>query len=252
MFERFTDSARRAVVVAQEEARRLNHNYIGTEHILLGLLGEGRGLAATVLTGSGLSLDDVRQSVDQIIGRGQSSPGTHIPFTPRAKKVLELSLREALQLHHNYISTEHILLGLISEGKGVAVQVLERNDIDPQQLRLQLVEGAAGRRVRRLGPPAETVVPLPPEMAFGSRLERIQESLDRIERRLDALGVPPAPGKDAPEDDSAAAREDDPPTARTDDPAVAGGDDPATPGSPSSDPATPGGPSSDPGAGQDD
>jgi ATP-dependent Clp protease ATP-binding subunit ClpC len=120
MFERFTDRSRRIVVLAQEEARRLDHNWIGTEHILLGLIREGEGVAARALESIGVSLDVVRQKVEEIIGRGQQAPSGHIPFTPRAKKVLELSLREALQLGDNYIGTEHILLGLVREGDGVA------------------------------------------------------------------------------------------------------------------------------------
>ena len=130
MFERFTDRARRVVVLAQEEARLLNHNYIGTEHILLGLIHEGEGVAAKALESLGISLEAVRQQVEEIIGQGGSSPSGHIPFTPRAKKVLELSLREALQLGHNYIGTEHILLGLIREGEGVAAQVLVKLGAD--------------------------------------------------------------------------------------------------------------------------
>jgi len=127
MFERFTDRARRVVVLAQEEARMLNHNYIGTEHILLGLIHEGEGVAAKALESLNISLEAVRQQVEEIIGQGQAAPTGHIPFTPRAKKVLELSLREALQLGHNYIGTEHILLGLIREGEGVAAQVLKQH-----------------------------------------------------------------------------------------------------------------------------
>ena len=111
MFERFTDRARRVVVLAQEEARMLSHNYIGTEHILLGLIHEGEGVAAKALESLNISLEAVRAQVEEIIGQGQQAPSGHIPFTPRAKKVLELSLREALQLGHNYIGTEHILLG---------------------------------------------------------------------------------------------------------------------------------------------
>src|ERR1035438_636575 len=118
MFERFTDRARRVVVLAQEEARMLNHNYIGTEHLLLGLIHEGEGVAAKVLESMGISLEAVRQQVEEIVGRGKDAPSGHIPFTPRAKKVLELSLREAQILGHNYIGTEHILLGLIREGEG--------------------------------------------------------------------------------------------------------------------------------------
>ena len=130
MFERFTDRARRVVVLAQEEARLLNHNYIGTEHILLGLIHEGEGVAAKALESLGISLEGVRGQVEELIGQGGSSPSGHIPFTPRAKKVLELSLREALQLGHNYIGTEHILLGLIREGEGVAAQVLVKLGAD--------------------------------------------------------------------------------------------------------------------------
>src|SRR6266851_2988220 len=126
MFERFTDRARRVVVLAQEEARTLNHNYIGTEHVLLGLIHEGEGVAAKALESLGISLEAVRQQVEEIIGQGPRAPSGHIPFTPRAKKVLELALREALQLGHNYIGTEHILLGLLREGEGVAAQVLDQ------------------------------------------------------------------------------------------------------------------------------
>jgi hypothetical protein len=147
MFERFTDRARRVVVLAQEEARLLNHNYIGTEHILLGLIHEGEGVAAKALESLGISLEAVRAQVEEIIGQGQSAPTGHIPFTPRAKKVLELSLREALQLGHNYIGTEHILLGLIREGEGVAAQVLVKLGADQDRVRqqvIQLLSGYAG------------------------------------------------------------------------------------------------------------
>jgi ATP-dependent Clp protease ATP-binding subunit ClpC len=140
MFERFTDRARRVVVLAQEEARMLNHNYIGTEHILLGLIHEGEGVAAKALESLGISLDAVRQQVEEIIGQGQQAPSGHIPFTPRAKKVLELSLREALQLGHNYIGTEHILLGLIREGEGVAAQVLVKLGADLNKVRQQVIQ----------------------------------------------------------------------------------------------------------------
>src|SRR5215831_5798463 len=149
MFERFTDRARRVVVLAQEEARMLNHNYIGTEHILLGLIHEGEGVAAKALESLGISLEAVRQQVEEIIGQGQQAPSGHIPFTPRAKKVLELSLREALQLGHNYIGTEHILLGLIREGEGVAAQVLVKLGADLSRVRqqvIQLLSGYAGTK----------------------------------------------------------------------------------------------------------
>ena len=147
MFERFTDRARRVVVLAQEEARYLNHNYIGTEHILLGLLNEGEGIAAQALESLDIDLASVRDEVVKIIGQGQQSPSGHIPFTPRAKKVLELSLREALQLGHNYIGTEHILLGLIREGEGVAAQVLQQLGAELQKVRqtvIQLLSGPGG------------------------------------------------------------------------------------------------------------
>ena len=149
MFERFTDRARRVVVLAQEEARLLNHNYIGTEHILLGLIHEGEGVAAKALESLGISLEAVRAQVEEIIGHGGAAPSGHIPFTPRAKKVLELSLREALQLGHNYIGTEHILLGLIREGEGVAAQVLVKLGADLSRVRqqvIQLLSGYAGSK----------------------------------------------------------------------------------------------------------
>ncbi|WOP17255.1 ATP-dependent Clp protease ATP-binding subunit [Raineyella sp. LH-20] len=150
MFERFTDRARRVVVLAQDEARALNHNYIGTEHLLLGLIHEGEGVAAKALEQLGISLEAVREKVVEIIGEGQQAPKGHIPFTPRAKKVLELSLREALQLNHSYIGTEHILLGLIREGEGVAAQVLVKLGADLNRVRstvLQLLSGYQGREV---------------------------------------------------------------------------------------------------------
>ena len=144
MFERFTDRARRVVVLAQEEAKMLNHNYIGTEHILLGLIHEGEGVAAKALESLGISLDAVREQVQDIIGQGQQQPTGHIPFTPRAKKVLELSLREALQLGHSYIGTEHILLGLIREGEGVAAQVLVKLGADLNRVRQQVIQLLSG------------------------------------------------------------------------------------------------------------
>jgi ATP-dependent Clp protease ATP-binding subunit ClpA len=153
MFERFTDRSRRVVVLALEEARLLDHNYIGTEHLLLGLIREGEGVAAKALESLGISLEAVRQQVEEIIGQGQEAQSGHIPFTPRAKKVLELSLREVQQLGHNYIGTEHILLGLIREGDGVAGQVLARLGADLNQVR---------RRVIQLLPlSAEATTPLP-------------------------------------------------------------------------------------------
>ncbi|MGJ0202681.1 AAA family ATPase [Leucobacter sp. gxy201] len=159
MFERFTDRARRVVVLAQEEAKMLNHNYIGTEHILLGLIHEGEGVAAKALEQLDISLDAVRAQVTDIIGTGQQPPAGHIPFTPRAKKVLELSLREALQLGHNYIGTEHILLGLIREGEGVAAQVLVKLGADLNRVRqtvIQLLSGyQAGKESATVGAPEQ-------------------------------------------------------------------------------------------------
>src|ERR1700676_1548001 len=154
MFERFTDRARRVVVLAQEEARMLNHNYIGTEHILLGLIHEGEGVAAKSLESLGISLEGVRSQVEEIIGQGQQAPSGHIPFTPRAKKVLELSLRESLQLGHNYIGTEHILLGLIREGEGVAAQVLVKLGAELTRVRqqvIQLLSGYQGKEAAEAG-----------------------------------------------------------------------------------------------------
>ena len=144
MFERFTDRARRVVVLAQEEARLLDHNYIGTEHILLGLVHEEEGVAARALTELGVSLEAVRDEVRQTIGQGDSPSAGHIPFTPRAKKVLELSLREALALGHNYIGTEHILLGLLREGQGVGAEVLVRLGADQERVRQQVIQVLAG------------------------------------------------------------------------------------------------------------
>ncbi len=140
MFERFTNHARHVVVLAQEEARRLHHNYIGTEHILLGLLGESGGLAARVLGGFGMSLQGAREEVEAIIGTGKKAPSGHIPFTPRAKKILELSLREAVALRHNYIGTEHILLGVLREGDGVGAKILRQHSPDLTPIRMAVLD----------------------------------------------------------------------------------------------------------------
>ncbi len=139
MFERFTNRARNVVKLAQTEARRLDHQQIGTEHVLLGLLGEPQGIGAQALVALGLSLDGVRTDVERIIGRGRGAPTGHIPFTPRAKKVLELSLREALKLHHNYIGTEHIVLGLVREGDGVAAKILVESGADLPVVRQEVL-----------------------------------------------------------------------------------------------------------------
>ena len=154
MFERFTERARRVVALAQEEARMLSHTYIGTEHILLGLLREGHGVAARALESPGISVEAVRQQIVELIGRGQQVPSGHIPFTPRAKMVLALSLREALQFGHEDIGTEHILLGLIRDGDGVAVQVLANLGADLNRTRqqvIQLLQGYQGQEPASAG-----------------------------------------------------------------------------------------------------
>jgi ATP-dependent Clp protease ATP-binding subunit ClpC len=153
MFEKFTDRARRVIVLAQEEARMLDHNYIGTEHLLLGLIHEGHGVAARALESLGVSLEAVRQNVEETIGRGQEALSGHIPFTPRAKKVLELSLRESQLLRHDYIGTEHILLGLIREGEGVAAQVLVELGADLNRVRQQVLELLGGWAAAEAGEP---------------------------------------------------------------------------------------------------
>jgi ATP-dependent Clp protease ATP-binding subunit ClpC len=174
VFERFTDRARRVVVLAQEEARMLNHNYIGTEHLLLGLIQEGEGVAAQALDALGISLEDARRDIEEIIGQGPAVPTGHIPFTPRAKKVLEFALREALQLGHNYIGTEHILLGLVREGEGIAAQVLQKLGADLARVREIVVELLPGssesagrsprrRRSRRTTEVAPSGTPVSPE-----------------------------------------------------------------------------------------
>ncbi len=175
MFQRFTDRARRVVVLAQEEARLLNHNYIGTEHLLLGLIGEGEGVAAHALESLGIGLAAVRQQVEAIIGPGQQAPSGHIPFTPQAKKVLELAEQEGRALGHNYVGTEHILLGLIRESGGVAVQALVTLGADLNRVRqqvIQLLHGSQGKDV----------------MGAGSRrLDDVLARVDSLDRRLAAL-----------------------------------------------------------------
>ncbi|TVT17197.1 ATP-dependent Clp protease ATP-binding subunit, partial [Amycolatopsis rhizosphaerae] len=220
-FERFTDRARRVVVLAQEEARMLNHNYIGTEHILLGLIHEGEGVAAKALESLGIALEGVRQQVEEIIGQGQQAPSGHIPFTPRAKKVLELSLREALQLGHNYIGTEHILLGLIREGEGVAAQVLVKLGADLNRVRqqvLQLLSGYQGGKEtaeaggRSEGTPSSSLVldqfgrnltasaregKLDPVIGRGKEIERVMQVLSRRTKNNPVLIGEPGVGKTA-------------------------------------------------------
>ena len=205
MFERFTDRARRVVVLAQEEARDLCHNYIGTEHILLGLLREQDGVAARALEALGISLDAARQQVQGIIGRGEGMPVGHIPFTPRAKKVLELSLREALQFGHNYIGTEHILLGLVREGDGVAAHVLVDLGADLMTVRAEVVnllrEAPESQDVPGEGPEVQAPQPgRPTRVARSSgmpvqvtsspmRMENINARLGEVISRLDVIAA---------------------------------------------------------------
>jgi len=190
MFERFTERARRVVVHAQEEARDLNHNYIGTEHLLLGLMREPDSAAARALHDLDIGRDAVRERIVAIIGRGGEAPSGHIPFTPRAKKVLELSLREALQLSHNYIGTEHILLGLIREGHGVAAEVLTSLGGDLSRVRDKVIELAPAGT-------GEARAQAGPVRVVGSsvQLQDIMDRLDTIARRLAAverhLGIEP-------------------------------------------------------------
>jgi ATP-dependent Clp protease ATP-binding subunit ClpA len=183
VFERFTDRARRVVVLAQEEARMLNHNYLGTEHILLGLIHEGEGVAARALESLGISLEAVRQQVQEIIGQGQQAPSGHIPFTPRAKKVMDLATREALQLGHNYIGTEHILLGLIREGEGVAAQVLVKLGADLNRVRQQVIQLLHGY-------PGEEPAGGRPRRGKRARARLMDDALarmDALDRRLAAI-----------------------------------------------------------------
>ncbi len=192
MFEKFTDRARRVVALAQEEARMLNHNYIGTEHILLGLIHEGVGVGAKAVESSGIALEGVRQQVEQIIGQGQHRPSGHIPFTPRAKKVLELSLREALQLNHDYIGTEHILLGLIREGKGVAAQVLVKLGINLSRARQQVLQLLAGSQQTPAGGQPSTLKgelssAHSDEATTGSSRQAIATATSTVDTTLDAL-----------------------------------------------------------------
>ena len=149
MFERFTERARQVVVFAQSEAQALKHNYLGTEHLLLGLLREEEGLAARVLESFDVTVEEVRAQVARIIGQGEEAAAGQIPFTPRAKRVLELALREAVDMNHNYIGTEHVLLGLVREGEGVAVQILADLGADAEALRSEVIRTLSGAEARR-------------------------------------------------------------------------------------------------------
>jgi ATP-dependent Clp protease ATP-binding subunit ClpC len=197
MFERFTERARRVVVLAQEEARELDHNYIGTEHLLLGLLREGEGMAARVLDELGISRLAVREQVVKLIGRGRSTPSGHIPFTPRAKKALELSLREALQLSHNHIGTEHVLLGLIREGEGVAAQVLVELGADLNRVRAKVLELVPAGPAETMGfsGPVRTAVSGPAMAGILRRLDDISVRLAAIERHLGLHGTAAGAGE---------------------------------------------------------
>ena len=178
MFERFTDRARRVVVLAQSEARLLNHNYIGTEHLLLGMINEGHGVAAKALESLGISLEIARGEVEEIIGQGQSAPTGHIPFTPRAKKVLELALRESRYLGHNYIGTEHILLGLVREGDGVAAQILRKLGGDLAGVRQAVINLLSGYSEQPPGTEARVKEPDPPDPGTWPLCPRCRSSLE--------------------------------------------------------------------------
>jgi ATP-dependent Clp protease ATP-binding subunit ClpC len=240
MFEKFTDRARRVVVLAQEEARTLSHDYIGTEHLLLGLVHEGAGVAVVALESLGVSLDDVRRDVEEMVGRGQHELSGHIPFTPRAKKVLELSLRESQQLGAGYIGTEHILLGLIREGEGVAAQVLVKLGADLNRVRQQVLQilgertpgeagepGAGGPREAAGGragsEPGVRIVGSPAQIAeILARLRSMDARLAAVERHL-GLGAR-EPGRAAgqepvPRPGPAAAPRDEGPAAEAGPPA---------------------------------
>ena len=188
MFERFTERARQAVVLAQDEARRLGHDHIGTEHLLLGLLREEEGLAARVLDALDVTLDDARAEVLRIVGRGEPVSTGQIPFTPGGKKTLELSLREAVAMGHDHIGTEHVLLGLARADEGVAAQILRERDVDPERLRAEVVRWLSGAPpLSRAEPEPDDVEltspPLAPEVLV--ELERLardtQAALDRQE-----------------------------------------------------------------------
>jgi ATP-dependent Clp protease ATP-binding subunit ClpA len=241
MFERFTERSRRVVVLAQEEARMLEHNYIGTEHLLLGLIHEGDSIAAQAIESTGLTLDVARAHVEALIGRGDSAPSGHIPFTPRAKKVLELALREALALKKSYIGPEHILLGLIREGDGIGAQILERLAAPLALLRAQVIElagaeGAEGselgrdepvtaewlagpgfRRQARAATAAQAeVFRVQVVTEFRATLSLLGETLEGLDRRLAAIERQLGIAAVSPEE-PAAAEEDDAPTPQEDD-----------------------------------
>ena len=227
MFERFTDRARRVVVLAQEEARMLSHGYIGTEHLLLGLIHEGGGASGAALESLSITLDDARAQVVSIVPRGQEPLSGHIPFTPRAKKILELSLREALDLGHSSIGPEHILLGIVREGQGVANQVLATLGANGPRVRAEVMRFIQqGETEAEAEAEEERVVRLPPDVRLvGSpaQLTRVMRRLDQIDGRLAAIeqhlgiaarqtaGEPGAPEEPGPAAQSGPAREPGPP-----------------------------------------
>jgi ATP-dependent Clp protease ATP-binding subunit ClpC len=227
MFERFTDRARRVVVLAQEEARMLSHGYIGTEHLLLGLIHEGGGASGAALESLSITLDDARAQVVSIVPRGQEPLSGHIPFTPRAKKILELSLREALDLGHSSIGPEHILLGVVREGQGVANQVLATLGANGHLVRAEVMRFIQeGETEAETEAEEERVVRLPPDVRLvGSpaQLARVMRRLDQIDGRLAAIeqhlgiaarqtaGEPGAPEEPGPAAQSGPARESGPP-----------------------------------------
>lgn len=200
MFERFTDRARRVVVLAQEEARMLGHDYIGTEHLLLALIGEGEGVAATALRALDVDLDTLRREVAALVGRGQQQAKGHIPFTPRAKKALELSLRESVHLGHAYIGTEHLLLGIVREGEGPAAQVLQQRGIELNTVRQEVIRLLHGHQARtgRRRRVARTRL-AGGEIAEGATLEEISRQLRVLSTRLAAieekLGIADSPAR---------------------------------------------------------
>jgi hypothetical protein len=190
MFERFTDRARNVLKFAQQEARRLDHQHIGTEHVLLGLLDEPEGIGARALVARGLSLEAVRADVERIVGRGDGAPTGHIPFTPKAKKILELSLREALQLGHNYIGTEHIVLGLIREGEGLAAKILVESGADLPQLRHEVLRLLSA--VPAPSPPKERL--LADIDALYEEIVRLAKEVARLTDLLRQHGIEPDEG----------------------------------------------------------
>ncbi|MFM9109509.1 MAG: Clp protease N-terminal domain-containing protein, partial [Prochlorococcaceae cyanobacterium] len=198
MFERFTEKAIKVIMLAQEEARRLGHNFVGTEQILLGLIGEGTGVAAKVLKSMGVNLKDARVEVEKIIGRGSGFVAVEIPFTPRAKRVLELSLEEARQLGHNYIGTEHLLLGLIREGEGVAARVLENLGVDLAKVRTQVIRmlgetaevsaGGGGGKGSTKTPTLDEFGSNLTQLAAESKLDPVVGRHNEIDRVIQSLG----------------------------------------------------------------